>query len=129
MDEAADVAAVSQTLAAGSDVVGNGNGDKPAGLPPPGGHHLRPPPPPAVKKSVVAASAAGNSASREDAASLSGTSSLNSQMSAPNHFIPGLPSNGIGGNGATVSGRGGPPSSILKGSKGKRNKALIRFKA
>ncbi|KAH8386017.1 hypothetical protein KR200_002366 [Drosophila serrata] len=117
VDEAADVAAVSQTLAAGTDVVGNGNGDKLAGLPPPGGHHLRPPPPPAVKKSVVSGSAAGNSASREDVTSLSGTSSLNSQMSAPNHFIPGLPSNGIGGNGATAAGRGGPPSSILKGSK------------
>ncbi|XP_016974879.2 membrane-associated guanylate kinase, WW and PDZ domain-containing protein 1 [Drosophila rhopaloa] len=120
--DAADVAAVSQTMSAGLDVVGNGNGngDKSAGLAPPGGHHLRPPPPPALKKSSVSASAVGNSASREDVASLSGTSSLNSQMSVHNQFISGLPSNGIGSNGTNggpSTGRGGPPSSILKGSK------------
>ncbi|XP_017126006.1 membrane-associated guanylate kinase, WW and PDZ domain-containing protein 2 [Drosophila elegans] len=122
--DAADGAAVSQTLSTGSDVVGNGNGDKSAGLAPPGGHHqLRPPPPPALKKSTAPASAAGNSASREDVASLSGTSSLNSQMSVHNQFISGLPSNGIGSNGINginggpAAGRGGPPSSILKGSK------------
>uniref|UniRef100_A0A6P4EED6 Membrane-associated guanylate kinase, WW and PDZ domain-containing protein 1 n=1 Tax=Drosophila rhopaloa TaxID=1041015 RepID=A0A6P4EED6_DRORH len=120
--DAADVAAVSQTMSAGLDVVGNGNGngDKSAGLAPPGGHHLRPPPPPALKKSSVSASAVGNSASREDVASLSGTSSLNSQMSLHNQFISGLPSNGIGSNGTNggpSTGRGGPPSSILKGSK------------
>lgn len=102
--------------------IGNGNGDKSAGLAPPGGHHLRPPPPPALKKSNAPASAIGSSASREDVASLSGTSSLNSQMSVHNQFISGLPSNGIGiasngVNGGPATGRGGPPSSILKGSK------------
>jgi len=99
--DAGEIAAVSQTLSAGSDVVGNGsgmgigigigngngNGDKSAGLAPPGGHHLRPPPPPALKKSNAPASAIGSSASREDVASLSGTSSLNSQMSVHNQFI------------------------------------------
>ncbi|XP_017051623.1 membrane-associated guanylate kinase, WW and PDZ domain-containing protein 1 [Drosophila ficusphila] len=125
--DAADVVlGVSQTLSAGIDVVGNGNGngngDKPAGVAPPGGgHHLRPPPPPALKKSVVSSSAAGNSASREDVASLSGTSSLNSQMSVHNQFISGMPSNGIGSNGINgggpATGRAAPPSSILKGSK------------
>ncbi|XP_033154294.1 membrane-associated guanylate kinase, WW and PDZ domain-containing protein 1 [Drosophila mauritiana] len=138
--DAGEMAAASQTLSSvGTDVVGNGNGsghgighghgngtgtgngEKSGGLAPPGGHHLRPPPPPALKKSAVSASAAiGNSASREDVASLSGTSSLNSQMSVHNQFISGLPSNGIGSNGVNggaATGRGGPPSSILKGSK------------
>ncbi|KMY95447.1 uncharacterized protein Dsimw501_GD25223 [Drosophila simulans] len=138
--DAGEMAAASQTLSSSStDVVGNGNGsghghghghgngtgtgngEKSGGLAPPGGHHLRPPPPPALKKSAVSASAAiGNSASREDVASLSGTSSLNSQMSVHNQFISGLPSNGIGSNGVNggaATGRGGPPSSILKGSK------------
>ncbi|KAH8358059.1 hypothetical protein KR084_001520 [Drosophila pseudotakahashii] len=131
--DAGELAAVSQTLSAGpgSDVVGNGlgighgSGDKSLGLAPPAGHHrhhLRPPPPPALKKSVVPTSGIGNSASREDVASLSGTSSLNSQMSVHNQFISGLPSNGIGSgsngvNGGPGTGRGAPPSSILKGSK------------
>ncbi|XP_017073182.2 LOW QUALITY PROTEIN: membrane-associated guanylate kinase, WW and PDZ domain-containing protein 2 [Drosophila eugracilis] len=130
VDDSADaggIAVVSQTLSAGTDVVGNGNGngsgsgDKSVGIAPPGGHHLRPPPPPPLKKSgVTTASAVGNSASREDVASLSGTSSLNSQMSVHNQFISGLPSNGIssnGVNGGQTTGRGGPPNSILKGSK------------
>ncbi|XP_043641547.1 membrane-associated guanylate kinase, WW and PDZ domain-containing protein 1 [Drosophila teissieri] len=135
--DAGELAAASQTLSSvGSDVVGNGsghghghghghgngtgNGDKSGAVAPPGGHHLRPPPPPALKKSAVSASAVGNSASREDVASLSGTSSLNSQMSVHNQFISGLPSNGIGSNGingGAATGRGGPPNSILKGSK------------
>lgn len=131
--DAGEMAAASQTLSsAGTDVVGNGsghgngtgtgNGEKSGGLAPPGGHHLRPPPPPALKKSASAV--IGNSASREDVASLSGTSSLNSQMSVHNQFISGLPSNGIGSNGVNggaATGRGGPPNSILKGSKGKAN--------
>ncbi|XP_041449194.1 membrane-associated guanylate kinase, WW and PDZ domain-containing protein 2 [Drosophila obscura] len=122
-------------VASGSDVAGNGSADKSA-MAPPGihhhhqhqHHHLPPPPPPAVKKSSPATAAAAatataaNSASREDVASLSGTSSLNSQMSAVhNQFIGGLPGNGItnnGINGGPAIGRPpGHPSSILKGSK------------
>ncbi|KAH8279435.1 hypothetical protein KR026_009579 [Drosophila bipectinata] len=103
-----------------ADVVGNGNSEKSAGLaPPPGIHHSRPPPPPAIKKT---SQSAGTTASREDVTSLSGTSSLNSQMSVRNQFGSGLPSNGgppTGSevNGGPAPGRGGPPNSILKGSK------------
>ncbi|XP_030369026.1 uncharacterized protein LOC115620046 [Scaptodrosophila lebanonensis] len=93
-----------------------------------------PPPPPATKKSMA------EHASREDVASLGGTSSVNSQMSAHNHFIGNTNNNnsassniGIGINGLPLhinhnhinnaNSNGAParptghPSSILKGSK------------
>ncbi|XP_034475716.1 membrane-associated guanylate kinase, WW and PDZ domain-containing protein 1 [Drosophila innubila] len=70
-------------------------------------------PPPAIKKSQ----SASLHASREDVASLGGTSSLNSQVSGHNQFgNANNANNGINGistNGRTV----GHPSSILKGSK------------
>ncbi|XP_060651326.1 membrane-associated guanylate kinase, WW and PDZ domain-containing protein 2 [Drosophila nasuta] len=75
-------------------------------------------PPPAIKKSQ----AASLHASREDVASLGGTSSVNSQVSGQfigngngsgnNNIITGSSGNIIGVNGGAVSGR-----SILKGSK------------
>ncbi|KAH8372863.1 hypothetical protein KR009_006596 [Drosophila setifemur] len=117
--DANDLSAIAQTLAnaSGLDMVGNRNGDNTAGLAPPGSHHLRPPPPPAIKKSNPSIR---NSASRDDDASLSGTSSLNSQVTVHNQIVGGFPSNGSTINRVNVvqaPGRGGAPNSILKGSK------------
>ncbi|XP_030561148.1 membrane-associated guanylate kinase, WW and PDZ domain-containing protein 1 [Drosophila novamexicana] len=71
-------------------------------------------PPPAIKKSTTTSTSASLHASREDVASLGGTSSLNSQVSGQHQYI----GNGGGVNGNSTSGRtGGHPSSILKGSK------------